>query len=487
MRSSPKDGGLMRSSLIARWMVLIVVVGLVVLGAVTGISSRIANAGINASGLNPEPGAPTVDPTVFDDPAATSTAIPARPTHPVLPEASPLPGSTADAVARQLRNVGPVQGEVWGMVVDAASGQTLYADRPDGVAVPASTQKILTSLAALDIYGPDHRFDTLVRRDPANPNLLYLIGGGDPYLAKGPAGGVPERASILDLAAATADALQRENVTGPVELVVDISLFTGPGWNPAWIPAYRDYAAETTALWVDGARPRGQGIGPRDPDPAKVASDVFTAELNRRGVQVTTTTRGTAPAEAPELAKVRSMPLENIVEQILIHSDNDATEVLFRHVGRAEGRNGSIVDAQAAMQTILSRLGAWSDGMVLADGSGLARTNLTSPAALTHAVELAIKADQPRYRAIATGMSVAGAEGTLGGRFVEDGTGPGRGLVRAKTGTLTRVHSLAGYVRSGDGSILVYSFIVNGEQDEYRTRVWLDRVTAALAACGCHG
>lgn len=430
-------------------------------------------------------GAPTVDPTIFDGPDTTFTAVPEPPAAPVLPPVDPVPGSKAASVQERIREVGPVQGQVWGMVMGAASNEVLYSQTGDGAGVPASTQKVLTSLAALDLYGPGHRFDTVVRRDPADPATLYLVGGGDPYLAKGAANRPPARASILDLAAATAAALRQQPAGGAVQIVMDTSLFAGPGWHPDWIAAYRDYAAETSALWVDGARPNGQPIGRRDADPARVAADAFTAELRRLGVQVGATTTGVAPDHAAEIAKVSSLPVENIVELVLIHSDNDAAEVLFRHIGRAGGRSGSIADAQIAMQETLSRLGAWTEGMQVVDGSGLARTNLTSPRALIRAMQLGVAADHPRYRAVATGMSVAGAEGTLAGRFTEDGTGSGRGLVRAKTGTLTQVHSLAGYVRDNDGALLVYSFIVNGEQDEYATRIWLDRVTATLAACGC--
>ncbi|MDO5682917.1 MAG: D-alanyl-D-alanine carboxypeptidase/D-alanyl-D-alanine-endopeptidase, partial [Propionibacteriaceae bacterium] len=454
--------------------------------------------GLYAVGLYRDGGTPTVDPAVFHHPDARSTALPAAPASPVLNQASPQPGTSAAAVTERIRGLGPLKGDTFGLVIDESTGQTLYADNPDAGAVPASTLKVLTSLAALDVYGPDHRFTTRVLRDPAEPQRLYLVGGGDPYLAKGPADGPPARSSILDLAAATATALEDAPPSAsptpvpptagqPVEIVVDTSLFAGPGWNPEWIPVYRDYAAETSALWVDGARPKGDAIGPRDADPPQVAADAFVAELRHRGVEVGPVTRGTSPDAATTVASVRSMPVENIVEQVLIYSDNDAAEVLFRHVGRHGGRSGSITDAQAAMQEVLTGLGAWSDGMRIVDGSGLARANRVSASALTHAVQLAVKPDADRYRAIPTGMSVAGVEGTLAGRFVAEGTAPGRGLVRAKTGTLTNVHSLAGYVRTEDGSWLVYAFLVTGEQDEYPTRVWLDRVTATLATCGCRG
>lgn len=451
----------------------------------TGLLGRATNTVLHATGLYRDGGSATVDSAVFHDPAGRATSLPAQPSEPVLPPASPQPGTSADAVRARIDALEPPQGEVWGMVLDEATGQPVYAQRPDGAGVPASTLKVLTSLAALDAYGPDHRFETSVLRDSATPGRLFLVGGGDPYLAKGPAGGPPARSSILDLARLTADAVVGEQTMEPVEVVVDASLFAGPGWNPDWIPVYRSYAAETSALWVDGARPEGEAIGSRDADPAQVAAEAFVAELERLGVTVNGISKGGAPQGATEVATVDSMPLENIVEQVLIYSDNDAAEVLFRHVGRVEGRNGSIEASQEAMEQVLSRLGAWTDGMRIVDGSGLSRANLVSPSALTHAVALAARPDNHTYRSVITGMSVAGVEGTLAGRFIADGTEAGRGLVRAKTGTLTQVHSLAGYVRTVDGSWLVYAFIVNGGEQEYATRVWLDRVTATLTDCGC--
>ncbi|NNG20869.1 D-alanyl-D-alanine carboxypeptidase/D-alanyl-D-alanine-endopeptidase [Naumannella sp. ID2617S] len=476
MPTSPSAKLMLRSGL------LVLVIVLIVLGLATGLIQSTARRGLYATGLWVDGGASTIDPSIFDRDDGPA-ALPPKPAAPVLPESSPQPGSNPARVAERINAVGPVGGRMLGRVVDVASGQELYAREATGAGTPASTLKTLTSLAALEAYGPAHRFRTTVRRDSANPGRVYLVGGGDPYLLAGePVGG---NESVLTLARRTAEALQTAGPTGPVEVVTDASYFGGPTWNPEWIPAYHDYVADTTALWVNGARRTNNSIGPREADPPRAAGNVFANELRRLGVPVTTVSAGVAPQPAAEVAGVDSLPLENIVEEVLIHSDNDAAEVLFRHVGRSGGRGGSLADAQAASREILTRLGAWSEGMRQVDGSGLARSNLVSPTALTRAVQLGVAPDQPKFRALATGMSVAGVEGTLGGRFVEEGTAPGRGLVRAKTGTLTQVHTLAGYVRDADGALLAYSFIVNGDPDDYGTRVWLDRVTAAVASCGC--
>ncbi|OYO03269.1 D-alanyl-D-alanine carboxypeptidase/D-alanyl-D-alanine-endopeptidase [Enemella evansiae] len=471
-----------RGSVMLRAGLLMAVVVLVVVGLVTGVAQSLGRKGLYATGLWVDGGASTIDPSIFDHDEQPA-GLPPQPAAPVLEPATPQPGTRAARVAERIAAVGPIGGRMMGQVVDEATGEQVYANNIGQVGTPASTLKTLTTVAALDAYGPDQRFSTTVRRDPADPGKVYLVGGGDPYLLGGePADG---RASILTLARSTAEALQAQGQSGPVEVVTDNTLFSGPTWNPDWLPGYRDYAADTSALWIDGARINNQAIGPRDRDPARGAGNAFAAELGRRGVQVTAVNAGSTPQQAAQLAQVQGLPLERIVEQILIYSDNDAAEVLFRHVGRTGGRSGSITESQAAMQQTLTRLGAWTDGMRIVDGSGLARSNLASVTSLTRVVQLAVSADHPQLRALATGMSVAGVEGTLAGRYLEDGTQAGRGLVRAKTGTLTRVHSMAGYVRAGDGALLVYSFIINDDQNEYADRVWLDRVTTALASCGC--
>jgi len=76
-------------------------------------------------------------------------------------------------------------------------------------------------------------------------------------------------------------------------------------------------------------------------------------------------------------------------------------------------------------------------------------------------------------------------EGSLRIRFLDDRSLAGRGVVRAKTGTLSQVHALAGYLRTADGTQLAFAFLVNDAADDYAGRLWLDRVTTALSRCGC--
>ncbi len=188
---------------------------------------------------------------------------------------------------------------------------------------------------------------------------------------------------------------------------------------------------------------------------------------------------------AAEVAAVSSPPLARIVEKLLMASDNDAAEVLFRQVAIAGGRPGSTVEAGKAMRAELTRLGVWTDGTRIVDGSGLARQNRVPAATLARLLRLSAEDEGSELRAVVTGLPVAGVEGTLRRRFGDDASLAGRGVVRGKTGTLRKVQSLAGMLRTRDGSVLVFAFLVNNPKNAYNARVWLDRVTAAISTCGC--
>ena len=90
-----------------------------------------------------------------------------------------------------------------------------------------------------------------------------------------------------------------------------------------------------------------------------------------------------------------------------------------------------------------------------------------------------------QLRALLTGLPVAGVEGSLATKFGDDQSLAGRGVVRGKTGTLTKVHGLAGTITTRDGTVLTYAFLVNNPKNDYNATVWLQRVTAAISTCGC--
>ncbi len=477
---------------IAVALAALLVVGGLVLGLVSGAFGSLARGGLYATGLWSRNGASTlpsagVDPST-PTPSASSTGPTATPPAPDLP-APVLAAATAgdpaspSKVAARIKSVKVtgVGSAYTGSVLDVGTGKVLFAHKAKKAYIPASTMKLLTSTAALSILGPDHTFTTSVVSPKAGQ--IILVGGGDPYLAKKTtASTFPKRATIGGLARSTAAALKKDKVRR-VSLGYDDSLFSGPRWNPTWPDFYSDQVTPISALWVDEGRVNG--TSQRVKDPSKDAATVFAAALRKQGITVTGVQRTKAPASATKVASVSSMPLERIVEQLLMVSDNDAAEVVFRQAAIGAGKKGSFADGVSVVRARLTKLGVWDDGTKINDGSGLSRQTHVPSDTMVKMLRLAAGKTHPELRAVITGLPVAGVEGSLRTRYYDDQSLPGRGLVRGKTGTLNKVHSLAGFVRTKDGSLMVYAFLINNPKNDFNAKVWLDRASAALSTCGC--
>ena len=455
---------------------LIIVVGLVLVVALIGVGYAFGpwRSPVAATDPNPSPSSIPTTPAPEVEPA--------DPPAPVLKPVRKGPIPDEDEVERAIEKVGSPKAKLGALVEDAFSGEEVYEHNGDVPMMPASTLKLLISASALAALGPGHEFSTRVVAD--GKGRIILLGGGDPYLTdKAVPDSYPVRGSIEDLAAATAAKLRAAGQT-KIKLGYDASLFTGRPWNPTWPSTYRDQVTPTSALWVNEGRHSG---GPRDTDPARSAAEAFASALKAKKIAVTKISEETAEPKADQLAEVTSMPLERIVEQVLLTSDNDGAEVLFRHLAVAAGRPGSITEARKAIEDLLTELKIWNDEMVIHDGSGLSRSNRIPVEALVDALRQAASGDHPELRALLTGLPVAGAEGTLRSRFTDPRAEAGIGLVRGKTGTLTGVQSLAGTIWTADKSLLVYAFVINEPKDEWLAREWLARASTALAGCGCTG
>jgi D-alanyl-D-alanine carboxypeptidase/D-alanyl-D-alanine-endopeptidase (penicillin-binding protein 4) len=223
------------------------------------------------------------------------------------------------------------------------------------------------------------------------------------------------------------------------------------------------------------------------PDPPAAAAKAFAAALKKQGIAVTKTSKTKAPSGAALVASVDSLPAERIVELLLMASDNDAAEVMFRQAAIAAKQPASFDGGRKAVHDRLVKLGILDSSVRIVDGSGLSRNTRVPADSMAKALRVASEENHPELRGVITGLPVAGVEGSLRIRFFDPKASAGRGLVRAKTGTLSKVHSLAGVVRAPDGSMLAYAFIVNNPKNEWNSIVWLDRVTASLVRCGCRG
>ncbi|KQY50230.1 MULTISPECIES: D-alanyl-D-alanine carboxypeptidase/D-alanyl-D-alanine-endopeptidase [unclassified Nocardioides] len=370
------------------------------------------------------------------------------------------------------------------LAVGSLDGSVWY-DNAGGTFMPASTMKLLTGMAALEAIGPDVTFRTTVVAG-AKPRDIVLVGGGDPFLTDKPASSTtyPKPADIRTLARETAAALTEQG-QAQVRLQFDDSLFTGPSVNPHWPASYIPEAVvpPITALWVDkGAKRDSWGF---ESDPSRAAAMLFSAELRRAGIKVTGTPQRTTAADgAAELAGVESAPVSQIVDRVISVSDNEGAEILSHQVGLAEGTGGSFDGGARAVRKVLGRLGVPLAGTRIHDGSGLSRQDRLTTQALLGVLATAARDANPDLRTVITALPVAGFTGSMAGRLGDSNTsGPGR--VRAKTGTLTGVHGLAGVTTDLDGNVFTFVFLADRVTEVLEARDTLDDLTAALAACHC--
>lgn len=345
--------------------------------------------------------------------------------------------------------------------------------------MPASTLKVLNALAILNRLGPDHTFTTSVVS--ASPTMIVLVGGGDPLLASTSHSyhyaAMIDLPNTADLAAKTAAAL-RDQGMAKVTLGYDDSLFSGPVWHKDWPADDREFIAPISALALD------EGVGsPGIESGSANAAARFADQLRAEGIEVSGNPVPASAGDGARIASVNSVPLRLLIQEMLVHSDNFIAEMLLRQLDVATGGRGSFEGGTAALTQALTGLGLWDQGQHIVDGSGLSQNDRITPAALVRALEQVQRRDD--LTAIWSGLPVAGGTGTLGNRFADEASTPGRGIVRAKTGTLDGVSALAGYTLTKDGALVAFAFIGNDLPHDQDVTLWFDHVSAALAGCNC--
>lgn len=425
------------------------------------------------------PGVLTTEPPVPDPaPFPQPTGAPADPLLPPLDPAVPLPSAEqVTALSEELAADVRTGGDVGVVVRDALTDEVVTDLGGDEPRTPASSLKLLGAVAALDALGPGHVLRTTAVA--GEPGQVVLVGGGDILLTDGPARthDVVGHASLADLAAETARALDGQEV----RVAVDDTLFSGPLYAPGWGGIDLDFVMPIQPLALDaGVSPTGGYVE----DPALTAGRAFADALRAAGVAVTgEVTRAAAPDGATELAAVESAPLRDVVAHTLAVSENSVAEVLSRLVAVADGEEPTFAGAARAVLARLEGLGIDTDGVTLADTSGLLVENQVPAAVLADVTARALDPDRPDLRGAVTGLPVAALEGTLRNRM----SGAAAGVLQAKTGTLISAVTLTGLVQDADGRLLVFSVVA----DELElggvgpARAAIDEWAAALAACGC--
>ena len=294
-------------------------------------------------------------------------------------------------------------------------GQLVTDLRGDAPLVPGFAQLLATAHTALEVLGPDYRFETRVMAaDPPSEDgvvggNLYVVGSGDPVLmsftyAQGFRPVLATRTSIEDLADAVVAAGVTEIRTSVVGVERRYDRERGlPGW-PASV--FEDgLVGPLSALQLDdGFAERAAangGVAIPSEDPAGLAAARFDDLLEERGVSIEGLARGTfEDEELPDLvpiASVQSPPLSEIVFQMLAVNDASAAEMLLKEVGVVFRQSGTTRAGAEAVQVTLNGVGV-DLPIAPRDGSSLDPVSTSSCSVLARTAA-AIPVDHPTLAA----------------------------------------------------------------------------------------
>jgi D-alanyl-D-alanine carboxypeptidase/D-alanyl-D-alanine-endopeptidase (penicillin-binding protein 4) len=352
----------------------------------------------------------------------------------------------------------------------SVSGRIVFSEHPTQPLVPASVEKLMTTEAVLSVLGPDAVLTTraVAASSPQRGVLngdLWMIGGGDPLLMTDAYvqhfKHQPVTHTALNTLADRIIGAGINHITGSV--IGDESRYDTQRYLPQWPARF----ALTTEIGPMGSLTVNDALAEFPPtpdvkkpkekaadDPAVHAADQLTLLLVAKGVAVDGAPRsGRSPDGAPEIARIDSQQIGQMLTAMLTESDNGTAELLTKELGVHDSGSGTTAAGVAAIAKALHAQALPLDGTTQFDGSGLANDNRETCAAVQ-----ALLDQQGANSLLAAGFPIAGQTGTLEKRFV--GT-PLVGRLRAKTGTLDQATALVGYLQTAQGSQLSFAFMMN--------------------------
>lgn len=338
-------------------------------------------------------------------------------------------------------------------VYDLTADVPLYAHGERQLLRPASCQKLVTAITALDLLGTGYLYATRLSyhgeiSDSTLRGDLILRGGFDPLL--GPS----------DLRQLADSVLARGIRCVEGDVVFDRSLKDSLAWGWGW--CWDDEETPLTPLLCDG-RPGLEGE--------------WLAALSAAGIRFTGQQRYAAAGRGAQPLACCTHTVDQVLLPMLKESDNLFAESLFYQIAAQSGHHSpGRKEAAQAVGRLLSRLRLEPDDYLIADGSGLSLYNYLTPEALVALLRYAYR-DEAIYRHLLPALPIAGEDGTLRRRMK---SGAACGNVRAKTGTLEGVSTLAGYCTAPNGHQLCFAIMNQGIRRGADARRFQDRVCKAL-------
>ena len=329
-------------------------------------------------------------------------------------------------------------------VVAVETGEVVYEKNPYKLHHPASTTKLFTAATALAKLGSDYQFETTVyvdtEADTQVVDNIYLKGRADPVLQPF------DMMKLVD----TLLEIGLQSIQG--DIVVDTTYLDTVREGPGWM--WDDRPLRISALSIRQIEPE-----PGTRSRALACGYLLKNELIEKGIEVTgDVVPGTVPSDARTIAKHLSPPLANIIKLMNKSSDNWIAELLFKTIGaEVIGEPGTWQKGREAINEFLEEIIGEPPVHRFVDGSGLSRYNLLNAELLTqllvhiyHNFEL-----MPEYLA---SLPIAGVDGTLGERM--QGMSAEK-VLRAKTGTLSGVSTLAGYTVTRDDEVFAFGILIS--------------------------
>jgi D-alanyl-D-alanine carboxypeptidase/D-alanyl-D-alanine-endopeptidase (penicillin-binding protein 4) len=428
----------------------------------------------------------------------------------------------------------------WGILVESLSpkisDRALYNLNGDRYFIPASNTKLLTTAAALLALGSDYRIRTSIY--DTDEGVLRVIGRGDPSITNAQLKDLAQQLRSQGIRTIKKlileDSYLQGDVVNPTWEWEDIQFDYGTSVNSlilnqnaveltlspqqpgqplrvSWSDAIasRQWKIENQSMTTEAGTPnsvtvtavlgqpvlRVKGQLPIDAnpetfgmailDPANNFLQHFRNALALEGitVQQESVISKISTNQERELAAVESPSLALLIFETNQESNNLYAEVLLRTLpisaqqlpDTSPNRNSAEIGLQQLKAT-LTALGVDPESYIIVDGSGLSRHNLVSPKAIAQTLQFMAKTPQARvYR---DSLPVAGVSGTLKNRFRNT---MAQGNIQAKTGSMTGVSALSGYLDVPGYQPLVFSIMVNQSEQSLTTlRQGIDEIVLLL-------
>lgn len=339
------------------------------------------------------------------------------------------------------------------MVYDLTADSLLYSHGAKQTLRPASTMKLLTAVTAIDLLGGDYKLNTSLRymgtvKDSVLTGDLICVGGLDPMFDAN-----DMRAFVESVKGLGVDTIRGRLVAAPS---FKESELLGEGWcwdddNPQLSPLLVERKDEFMPVFANRLREAG----------IVVEASITTAPYSKDALMLC----------------LRSHTLKDVLMPMLKESDNLYAESLFFQIAASQTvRPAKAAHARQIIKRELSKAGVKGVPYRIADGSGLSLYNYVTPELMVKLLCYAYK-NTKIFMQLYPALPIAGQDGTLKKRM----TGPyTNGKVKAKTGTLTGISSLAGYLTTANGHVLAFSIINQGVLKNADGRGFQDRVCTAL-------